>query len=102
MATQQWVSREANVTVLQPGTLVDRFGYEGGRFMSPNGTSITGRALAPGTTEKPYSVYEVTNRLVVHAGQAEPWFGEAGMGTQYYLPASVADLVDAGYLRKVG
>jgi RHS repeat-associated protein len=93
---------ESKVTVLKPGTLVDRFGYEGGRFVSPNGTSITGRALAPGTTEKPYSVYEVTNRLVVRAGPAEPWFGEAGMGTQYHLPASVSDLMDAGYLRQVG
>lgn len=90
------------VTVLKPGTLVDRFGYEGGRFVAPNGTPITGRALAPGTTQKPYSVYEVTNRLVAQAGPAEPWFGEVGMGTQYYLPASVRDLIDAGYMRQVG
>jgi RHS repeat-associated protein len=89
------------VTVLQPGTLVDRFGYDGGRFVSPNGSSITGRALAPGTTAKPYTVFEVTNRLVVRSGPAEPWFGEDGMGTQYYLPASVSDLIDSGYLRPV-
>ena len=93
---------QPKVTVLKPGTHVDRFGYDGGRYVSPSGSSITGRALAPGTTEKPYSVFEVTNRLVVHAGPAEPWFGEAGMGTQYYLPASVGDLLDAGYLRRVG
>ncbi|GAA1823208.1 TNT domain-containing protein [Planosporangium flavigriseum] len=69
--------------------------------MSPNGTPIGGRALAPGTTDKPYTVYEVTNRLVVQHGPAEPWFGEDGMGTQYYLPVSVRELLDAGYLRRV-
>ena len=38
------------VTVLRPGTLVDRFGYDGGRFVEPNGTPIGQQALAPGTT----------------------------------------------------
>jgi hypothetical protein len=57
-------------------------------------------ALAPGTNEKPYSVFEVTNRIVVQHGPAEPWFGEPGMGTQYYLPASVQDLLRSGYLRR--
>jgi RHS repeat-associated protein len=89
------------VTVLTPGTLVDRFGYEGGRFVAPNGTPIQARSLAPGSTGKPYTIYEVTNRLVVQHGPAEPWFGQSGMGIQYYLPASVRDLLDVGYLRQV-
>jgi RHS repeat-associated protein len=90
------------VTVLRPGTLVDRFGFDtGGLFVAPNGTPIGQRALAPGTTGKPYSVFEVTNRLVVQHGPAEPWFGQPGLGTQYYLPASVEDLLNAGYLRRV-
>lgn len=89
------------VTVLKPGTLVDRFGAGKGRFVAPIGTPIGQRSLAPGTRGKPYGVYEVTHRTVVQRGQAEPWFGQPGMGTQYYLPGSVDDLVDAGYLRKV-
>ncbi|WP_370452750.1 TNT domain-containing protein [Kribbella sp. VKM Ac-2568] len=87
---------------MKPGTQVDRFGWDTGRFVAPNGTSIGARSLAPGTTDKPYKVFEVTNRLVVHAGLAQPWFGQPGMGTQYCLPASVGDLLDAGYLRTVG
>jgi hypothetical protein len=90
------------VTVLKPGTLVDRFGIDGGRFVAPNGTPIGQRSLAPGTTDKPYSVFEVTNRLVVQQGPAEPWFGQPGMGTQYHLPSSVEDLIDTGFLRRVG
>ena len=90
------------MTVLKPGTLVDRFGFDGGRFVAPNGTPIGGRALAPGTTDRPYSVFEVTNRLVVQHGPAEPWFGQPGMRTQYYLPSTVDDLLNTGYLRRVG
>jgi hypothetical protein len=89
-------------TVLRPGTQVDRFGFDGGRFVAPNGTPIGQRSLAPGTTDKPYRVFEVTNRLVVQRGPAVPWFGQPGGGIQYYLPASVEDLVSAGYLRRIG
>ena len=94
-------SGNPRVTVLKPGTLVDRFGLDGGRFVAPNGTSIGARSLAPGTTGTPYSGFEVTNRLVVQGGPAEPWFGQPGMGTQYRLPATVSDLLDGGYLRRV-
>ena len=89
------------VTVLKPGTQVDRFGTGRGRFVAPNGTPVAQRSLAPGTTERPYSVFEVTNRLVVRKGHAEPWFGQPGMGIQYELPASVNDLLIAGYLRRL-
>jgi hypothetical protein len=80
---------------------VDRFGLDGGQFVAPNGTPIGARSLAPGTTDLPNSVFEVTNRLPVQTGLAEPWFGQPGMGTQYRLPAPVSDLLDAGYLRRV-
>lgn len=90
------------VTVLKPGTLVDRFGFDGGEFVAQNGTAIGQRSLAPGTTDKPYSVFEVTSRLIVQGGPSEPWFGQPGMGLQYRLPASVEDLLNAGYLRRVG
>lgn len=90
------------VTVLKPGTQIDRFGWDGGRFVAPNGSSIAGRSLAPGTTEKPYKVFEVTNRLVVQEGSAAPWFGQPGGGVQYYLPASVEDLLNTGYIRRIG
>jgi len=88
------------VTVLKPGTLIDRFGFDSGTFASPKGTPVGARSLAPGTAAKPYSVFEVTKRLVVQEGPAAPWFDQPGMGTQYRLPAEVGDLIDAGFLRR--
>ncbi|GEN78514.1 TNT domain-containing protein [Actinotalea fermentans] len=94
-------SGNPGVTVLRPGTQIDRFGLDEGRFVAPRGTPVAQRSLPPGATSKPYSVFEVTNRLVVQQGRATPWFGQPGMGVQYRLPASVKDLLATGYLRRV-
>ena len=45
--------------ILKPGTVIDRFGYEGGTFVSPYGVPYEMRALAPETYLKPYQVYVV-------------------------------------------
>jgi hypothetical protein len=87
---------------LPVGTRIDRYGYEGGTFVSPEGTPVEARSLAPGTTSKPYNVYEVDKPITVDSGTAAPWFGQPGGGTQYELPMSVGDAVDQGYLKKVG
>jgi len=50
---------EPQVVTLQPGTKIDRYGYEGGSFVAPEGTPYEMRSLAPGTETKPYNVYEV-------------------------------------------
>lgn len=85
---------------LPAGTRIDRYGYEGGRFVSPVGTPYAARALPPGTDKKPYNTY-VTNRPVsVKAGTAAPWFNQPGGGTQYHLPDKVRNLVDSGDLRR--
>lgn len=93
---------KAETITLQPGTIVDRYGYEGGTFVSPEGTPYPARALPPGTDKKPYSVYEVVKEIEnVQAGKAAPWFGELGCGTQYELPKPVADLRESGHLKKI-
>jgi hypothetical protein len=46
-------------TTLKPGTRIDRYGYDSGTFVSPEGTPYANRALEPGTETKPYNVYEV-------------------------------------------
>lgn len=89
------------VTVLRPGAMVDRFGFDGGRFAAPAGTPVGQRSLPPDVAKLPYSVFVVERRLVVQHGTAEPWFGQPGMGTQFHLPAPVRDLVKTGYLRKM-
>jgi hypothetical protein len=89
------------VQVLKPGTQIDRYGLPTGRFASPAGTGRGMRALRPGSSTD-LTTYEVTRRLPAETGVVAPWFGETGLGIQYRLPAPVADLIEAGYLTKVG
>ena len=87
---------------LEPGTRVDRFGYDSGTFVSPEGTPYTNRSLPIGTDAKPYTVFEVVLPVEVQAGKIAPWFGEVGGGIQYEFSSSINELIEAGILRKVG
>ncbi len=87
---------------LTPGMRVDRYGYDAGTFVAPEGTPIPARSLAPGTIDKPYNIYEVVKPIDAEAGPAAPWFGEPGGGIQYELPTSVKDAIANGSLRRVG
>lgn len=87
---------------LSVGARIDRYGHDGGTFLSPEGTPDWMRSLAPGTTAKPYNVYEVVNTIEVQSGKAAPWFNQVGGGTQYDLPMSVSDAIAKGHLRRVG
>ena len=84
---------------LETGTRIDRYGREGGTFVSPEGTPEAMRALPPGATTRPYNIYEVVNPIEVRAGTVAPWFGQLGLGTQYELPDSVGNLIENGYLK---
>lgn len=83
---------------LVPGTLIDRFGYPGGTFVSTKGTPFIQRSLAPGTQYSPYNVYLVLKPIDVNAGQIAPAFGMPGKGMQFQLPSSVQSLIDSGHL----
>ena len=81
---------EVRSITLPVGTLVDRYGYPGGTFVSPVGTPYPMRALPPGSNQKPYTIYRVLKPIDnVAASKIMPWFGEIGLGTQYELPKSV-------------
>ena len=88
-------------TTLKPCTLIDRYGYDGGTFVSPKGTPYTERALPIGTDKKPYTVFEVVKPVEVQAGKIAPWFGEKGGGMQYEFSQKISDLLEQGILRKV-
>jgi hypothetical protein len=90
---------EPTSQVLDTGTRIDRYGGEGGTFVSPEGTPEPMRALPPGATTRPYNIYEVVNPIEVRAGTVAPWFGQLGLGTQYELPDSVGNLIENGYLK---
>lgn len=86
---------------LEPGTRVDRYGYDGGYFVSPEGTSYTERALPVGTDKKPYTVFEIVKPVEVQSGKIAPWFGEKGGGIQYEFSNKISELLEQGILRKV-
>jgi len=96
--------------ILQPGTKIDRFGgfhdddgnfKDFGGFVSPEGNSFSSRALPADTKNKPYNAYEITSPIEVDAGPAIPWFGEAGMGTQYELPKNINTLKSEKSIKSV-
>ncbi|MET7380877.1 TNT domain-containing protein [Streptomyces sp. NPDC005526] len=77
-------------TSLEVGQLVDRFGNESGRFLSPAGVKFGQRAIPPSNlnTEDPrfpndYHLYKVAKAVTVCAGPAAPAFEQPGGGLQY-------------------
>jgi hypothetical protein len=96
---------------LKPGVKVDRFGGVTGNFVAPAGSPYDQRALPPANldfdagdaSQVPYNyhVYEVEKPLVAVAGPVAPWFGQPGLGTQFQLPASIAELLKNGTLKEV-
>jgi hypothetical protein len=98
---------------LPPGAVLDRFGYPGGAYLSPEGVPFAERALPPGSALKPYYQYVVNDPTALPPGwrieesQAAAWFHQPGGGTQYRIIAppgvdpSVDGLVESGYLKVV-
>lgn len=84
--------------VLPAGVLLDRFGADSGRFLSPKGAAFKARALPSVCANLPYSVFRVASPLPVWIGRATPWFGEPGGATQVQTDATVAQLLADGVL----
>lgn len=73
----------APVTATIPaGTLIDRFGSEGGTFFSPKGESFKSRAVPYVCKAMDYRVYRVLKALTVKSCRAAPWFNEPGGAKQ--------------------
>ncbi len=72
--------------IIPAGTVLSRFGFERGTYLSPKGVPYEERALAPGTLQtKPYYEYEVTEPIWVKKGTIAPWFDQKGGGIQLKL-----------------
>lgn len=87
--------------IMISGARVDRYGRDAGRFLSPESTPIPMRSLPPGTTTRPYSVFEVTKSFPVKAGEIAPAYGQPGLGTQFVTDRAIRDLISSGYLKRV-
>ncbi|KAF5000535.1 hypothetical protein FGRMN_1702 [Fusarium graminum] len=97
--------------VLQVGTLVDRFGSEYGSFISAAAAPYSRRALPPSnldtnpdTPDFPYNyhVYRVIKPLTVIGGPIAPWFGQPGLGAQFFTGevGNIKFLLEQNYLQK--
>jgi hypothetical protein len=89
------------LTVLTPGTEVDRFGDQLGNTVYAARTLYPHRSLPPDYIEREYRVYRVRDPLRVLTGTAIPWFGQPGGGTAYLLPRPIADLLREGALVEI-
>jgi hypothetical protein len=92
------------------GTKLDRFGSEGGTFVSPKGAPYMQRALPPQNLDTPpndpsfpynYHVYAVAEEFVVLSGPIAAWFGQPGQGTQYEMNSNITTLISGGFLTRV-
>ncbi|KAF4448349.1 filamentous hemagglutinin / adhesin [Fusarium austroafricanum] len=97
--------------VLQPGTLVDRFGSAYGSFISAAAAPYSQRALPPSnldtnpdTPDFPYNyhLYVVIKPLTVVGGPIAPWFGQPGLGAQFFTgeTGNVKFLLEQNYLKE--
>jgi hypothetical protein len=93
---------------LHRGQLVDLFGSGTGHFLAPAGTPYAKRALPPSNLDEyaaaapplSYHLYRVRRPFTVQAGPIRPWFGQPGLGLQYYTGnKAIPDLTGDGHLR---
>lgn len=87
--------------VLAPGMILDRYGCEGGTFLSPRGAAFSARALPYVCATAPYYSYRVVRPLLAWTAKAAPWFDQRGGATQFQTDASVAQLRADGVLEVV-
>lgn len=92
---------EPELTTLNPGTYIDRYGYPGGNYASPAGTPAEMRALPYGSIDKPYTMYEVVKPVNALSGQAASWFGQIGLGIQFKFALSFEEMIKQGIIREV-
>jgi hypothetical protein len=86
---------------LAPGTEIDRFGNPDGNLTYAAGTPFTERSLVPDWIERPYHTYRLERPTQALAGEAIPWFEQAGGGTAYVLPDAVEELLADGRLTEL-
>ena len=83
---------------LPPGTTIDRYGSDFGRFFAVPGTSFEARALPYDPGALPYKVYVVRQPLPVEECKIAAWFDEPGGGEQFKAAEPAAQLVNEGVI----
>jgi predicted ribonuclease toxin of YeeF-YezG toxin-antitoxin module len=85
------------------GDTFGRIGGEGGRYVAPRGTSPEQLSLAPGTDLSNYTEYRVLQEIPdIEKAEVAAWFDQPGGGIQFFMPAKIKDLLQQGYIEKIG
>jgi hypothetical protein len=87
--------------VLDPDTVIDRFGAPDGRVFAQDGTAFARRALPPAHKDGGYRRYRVRKPLPVWRALSAAWFGQPGGGVRYRTTHSAVELVALGYLEEI-
>ncbi|KAL8798226.1 MAG: hypothetical protein Q9182_006851 [Xanthomendoza sp. 2 TL-2023] len=94
---------------LEVGTKVDRFGSV---YISAADAPYSQRSLPPSNLDNPpethdypynYHIYNVVKSFEVEGGPIAPWFGQPGLGAQFYVGATgnILGLLEKGFLERV-
>lgn len=86
--------------VLEPGTIIDRFGTPEGRVFAAADTPFANRSLPPSHLRAGYRRYRVVRPLPVWSGISAAWFAQPGGGVRYRTVCPAVDLVALGYLEE--
>lgn len=86
--------------VLEPGTMIDRFGTPEGRVFAAADTPFANRSLPPSHLRAGYRRYRVVRPLPVWSGISAAWFAQPGGGVRYRTVYPAVDLVALGYLEE--
>lgn len=84
--------------ILEPGTMIDRFGTPEGRVFAAAATRFGPRSLPPSHLRAGYRRYRVLLPLPVWRGTSAAWFAQPGSGIRYRTVYPALDLVALGYL----
>ena len=88
--------------LLEPGTMLQRTGSLYGQYVAPLGTPPQMLSLPYDKIGQGIIGLEVVRPIPVIAGQAAPWFGQIGGGTQYLLDSPIINLINDGNLIVTG
>jgi hypothetical protein len=88
----------AEPEILEPGTVLDRFGTPEGRVFAAADTTFTQRSLPPSHVNAEYRRYRVLKPLPVWRAISAAWFGQSGGGVRLRTTYPALDLIALGYL----
>ncbi|OAA70294.1 hypothetical protein ISF_02268 [Cordyceps fumosorosea ARSEF 2679] len=96
---------------LEVGTLIDRFGSERGQYVTAASAPYSQRSLPPSSLKTDprnpdfpngYHLYKVIRPFTVVGGPIAPWFGQPGLGAQFWTGkvGTILQLITDGYIER--